>query len=370
MIKAERGKMNDVKTAVTELKAALDNIAGQDYNSGNVMYLKDSFKNVNYSDWTDPVKDSLQGSLEDTSVQLDTVVNSFDSGNFNNIRKNTDLILQTIGYYEEANDKFMDCDKKIKDPANEGKDRYLSDLKESRSNFSSQLFHYIDVINEYLERYKTYDFEGNANATVGDVSSLADGNIADLPEEKASYRDPQLDQEWFGGHHKVYDDGIGLTAYDVGNDGYLIIYQDPVSGKFLYFFVNDPNGQFNDGNIGSYIESCSFLYNDTVVVSNPYNKAKCYIPIVTHSDYQNSISDSSINAFINDSVYRYNKAQESFQSYYTWRCTDHVTYYTLGGYNQYSYSTGYVTTFGRSLTVGDGDYGYNSSMGGDYSQRS
>ena len=246
MIKAERGKMDEVKTAVNGLKSSLDKLANDTYSISKLSKFKDDFNNIKFDNWTDEVQSILSDTITDTTSKLDVILNSISYGNFTKIRANTNLILETIGYYETANSKFYECERLINDPANADKEQYLKDLKQSRSDYSRQLFGYIDTINEYLTRYSTYDFEG-FGSSVGDSSSLTSGDIAELPEEKA---EPPKEQQT---EYVTLQDGTKMPVKKVprpSNWGenmgqYQAIYSDPntsiyrVDNKDLhgYYFV-------------------------------------------------------------------------------------------------------------------------------------
>ena len=344
MLKAERGKMNEFKAAVNSLKESLDNLANGDYNTSTVSALQNDFKNVNYANWSDDVKDKLKVSTDETSTKLDSLMTSISSGNFKNIRTNTDLILETIGYYETANSKFYECERKINDPANADKEQYLKDLKQSRSKYSSQLFGYLDTINEYVDRYKTYDFEGDSSVSLGDVSSLADGTIAELPEEpKTQYVTlqngtkvplittprPSNWGESMGQYNAIYSDSY-TSVYRVDNGdlhGYYfvtvnyepIISNDPKDGmgiigvKEVYQYgvvsdilVPDSNTAISFITNGGYLSQNTFLVEYCVEGAfggkpTYYNQEFVYAKYTTSSQ-DGAISEGSISKFVSENT--------------------------------------------------------------------
>ena len=402
MITVSKDTINSVEGTIRDFRSELDKVMGT-HNSGNVQDIKIQVDRVDFGMWSDDVKNRLEESLSNTSRQLDVMADSFSSGNLKNMSDNTDLILEEIENYKALKGRYNEVVGKISgvDKEDETKKTYLSNLNSTKGSLSKKMDGTIETIKQYVQRYSTYDFEGNGTNSNSAAKIDNDTSLDAIPEETTDpvqpkgppdkptegkpyiygenppewyHRDPALDGGSVGKYQKVMDRN-GVVAYKVmqANDAFGIggIFGEHCEGYVFVVPTTDGGYQYNYipasalgdsesaqvSTLESYILSGAYMKQDTVVYKAVGDRTSDgqAVPLCVHSTQSQtgSISEATFNHFVGEAQSNIKGGNWARDCYF-----DAYGRSTIGC--QYNY--GYASSLGLSANTRGG----NSGVPGQY----
>ncbi len=331
-MRASIDNINSDKAFFEDFKASLDTIASSTYNESSVGTIKQGFLDtVTRTDWEDDVKHVINDNLENTGRKLDAMSSSFTSGNFKNIRLNTNNIIDQYSHLVSLKSQYDSVVSKINNTTetDDNKD-YVASLKSTKSSLYGKMTNDIDIINRYIDEYKRYDFEGLSGLSAEAPLVIDyDPSIDTIPEAPPppppAPTGPQIGDDTLCGYPKVYDSN-GVTAYQVSHgrnfwageglfggdvqDGFLFFVPAADGGVYYYFVPTSTFGgdQINVDTFDSYIRTATFLAQESVVMrcrnEGPYKDYYGFeIPLVYHSDSQHgNVNEAKVKDFLQQAI--------------------------------------------------------------------